>query len=154
MMAILVDRPWFWGPILAAAALAILRGIIAYLISRKKTYPRKARASGFTGNVREAAKFTLFGSGAGLLAALLQKELAGVPLIRDSMLSIVLISLVTSILNYWMASSLDNRLDDDGKSVELRTRLWEVMHGIISGLSLAAAVSLVVVIWTFAMRVG
>lgn len=148
------DRPWLWWPIIVAIAISAIRATLAYHFASQYTYPRKARASGFTGNVRDAAQFTLFGSGAGLLASLLTKELEGAATFRDATLSILLISLLASILNYWMASSLDTRLDDDGKSVELSGKHYEVVHGIISGLSIAAICSLFVFIAVYAVEVG
>ena len=150
MMSAFAQKPWLLWPLTAALVLAALYGGAAYFYGRSEKYPRTVRSSGFTGIVRETAKFTLLGSGAGLIASILAAELKPYVYFRQAMLAVLLISLIASILNYYMSAALDTRMGDDGKSVKLSSPLWAVIHGVVFGLSLAAAIILLAAIINFA----
>jgi hypothetical protein len=145
--------PWLWWPLLSAIALAIVYAGGAYYYSPLFQGQRKLKASGFTGMVRECAKFTLLGSGAGLLSCILVAELKPYPYVRQAMLAILIISIVATALNFWMGASIDNKIGDDGKSVTLESNFWVIVHGVIFGLSLAAVLTFLVVVVTFAASV-
>ena len=131
---------------------ALVWGFAGYWFSRKHNYPRKVKVGGFKGIVRETAKLTLLGSGAGFITSIISKDLKDYPFFQQIMLAVLIVSLSATVLNYWMSAALDTRTDPDGKLVKLTSRLWEVVHGIIFGLSLAAMVSLLVAIIAFAAK--
>lgn len=143
-------EPWFWWPLIGPAFLAVTFGWAAYYYNRNKTYPRKVRAAGFNGIVRETAKYAVVGSGAGFVTGIIAKDLDGFAFFRQAMFAILLISLVAAILNYWMSAALDTRKGDDEKSIELTSVLWTVIHGVIFGLSLGAMCAILVAIIAFA----
>ena len=145
-------HPWFWWPLIGSGLSGAVWTYAAYYYSRKHRYPRKAKASGFKGIVRDTAKYTLVGSGAGLVTSILAKELDKFGFFRDAMIAILIISVVAAILNYWMAAALDGQFDEEGKSVRLTTPLWEMVHGAIFGLSIASMGALLAVIVAFAAK--
>lgn len=145
----LAQSLWFWLPLFGAALLASIFGGGSYYYARKEEYPRKVRASGFNGIVRETAKLTLLGSGAGFITSVLAKELKYLVFFKNAMFAVLLISMVVAILNYIMSAAIDTRTGNDGKSVELTTRWWATLHGIIYGLSLAAMIALLIAMAAF-----
>ena len=143
-------QPWFWWPLIGSGLTAAVFGYAAYHYNRRYTYPRVAVAAGFKGMVRDTAKFTLVGSGAGLVASIVAKDLAKFGSFQQAMLAVLLLSIFAAILNYWMASALDTRMDADEKSETLTTPLWEVIHGTVFGLSLGAMGTILAAIIAFA----
>jgi len=144
------QAPWLCWPLIAALVLAIVYAGAAYWYAPWAGGERTVRSSGFTGIVRESAKFTLLGSGAGLVSSILVAELKPYLYVRHAMLAVLIISILAAALNYYMAASIDTQLSDDGKSVTLESNFWVIVHGIIFGLSLAAILTLLAVIVTFA----
>lgn len=151
MIAAISAKPWLFWSLLAAVAAALLYGVAAYVYGKGKSYPRVVRSSGFNGIVRETAKFTLLGSGAGFVTSILVEELDPFGAFRQATLAVLIISLVASILNYYMSAALDTLMGHDGKSVTLTTPLWAIIHGVIFGLSLTASVILLIAVIKFAI---
>jgi len=134
-------------PILGALILALVYGMAAYIYARRETYPRKVRAAGFKGTVRDTAKFTFFGSlGGGLVASAFEKDLAKIPFFTDAMLGIAIVSILAAGLNYYMSSALDTATTNKGEAIELTSPFWEIVHGTVFGLSLAALIIVLVVV--------
>ena len=164
MIALIQLRPWVWLPIVGALILASIFGYAAFHYERKnidehkKTHPRektssrKVKASGFKGIVRETAKFTLGATGASLLVGIASKELTKYPSAQDALISVLLISLVATILNYYMGAAIDVLETDEGKAVRFKSAFWPTVHGIIFGLSLAALLALIGAVIAFAIE--
>jgi hypothetical protein len=75
-----------------------------------------------------------------LAASAFAKDLAGVPFFADAMLSLIVVSLAATLLNYYVSAAVDNRTTDDGNAVKLPSPVWEVAYGLVFGLSLAVVV--------------
>jgi len=145
--------PWLCWPLLAALVLAMIYAGAAYYYAPWSAGPRTIKSSGFTGIVRESAKFTLLGSGAGLISSILVAELKPYAYVRHAMLAVLIISIVAAALNYYMAAAIDTQLGNDGKSITLQSSFWVIIHGLIFGLSLAAILTLLAVVVTFAASI-
>ena len=145
-------KPWFWWSMAGSVLFAAIYGAAAYYYARKETYPWTVRASGFIGMVRDTAKFTFLGSAGGLVASVMADELEKFPFFQHAMFAVLVVSLVASILNYYMGAALDTVLGHEGKSIKLESPFWVIVHGVIFGLSLGAAIAWLVAVIAIAMR--
>ena len=124
---------WFDWTIIACATGGVFWGCGAYFFARKHTYPRDVRATGLTGTVKEFSKIAVTSSGAGLVTGVLSKDLDQYLFFKQAMLAVLVVSIFAAICSYFMGAALDPHISDDGKTIKLKTHLWEVLHGIIFG---------------------
>lgn len=140
------DKPWLVVPLVCALIVAVIFGLAAWLIERKKDRPRDVRAKGLVGIVRDTTKLTLVGSGAGWITAILSNDLNSYRFIRHAMAATLIISLIAAILNFYASAAIDTHTSTDGKSVTIKTVVWPIVHGVIFALSLSASIILLIAV--------
>lgn len=142
---------WFRGWIGVSAALAVVFGVAGYAYNHRKLAPRRIRAGGFNGFVRDVLKPAC---GIGMISgigAFLSPELGRLPDIRAGLYAVAVISVVAGFAGLYLYSATDTMTVQDGKALEVRSIVWFILHGVIFGLLLGAMLTLAVTLFRLGM---
>lgn len=84
--------------------------------------------------------------GAGLVTAVLSDDLKPYLFFQQAMMAVLLVAIFGAIASYFMGAALDPQTSEDGKSINLTSRFWEVLHGVIFGSTFIAMIGVLLAV--------